>query len=121
MDLRALEPVLKHETDGVKPYHCHLFSVKKFLADGQHDRFESRMAVNGDRSSPTVVVHSIITCFTVASCNGYYRMRKTDVNGVFIQTEMESPLVFIPCNKQLATLMMKVISEVKEYATDYGI
>jgi hypothetical protein len=48
MDLQALEPVFKHEMDGVRPYNCHLFSVETFLADGQHDKSKSRMVINGD-------------------------------------------------------------------------
>jgi hypothetical protein len=65
VDLRALEPVFKHKMAGNKPYNCHLFSVEKFLKDGQHDKFKSRIVMNGDeqvelfpdRSSPTVAIH----------------------------------------------------------------
>ncbi len=48
IDLWALQPVLKQEMAGTKPYNCHLLSVKKFLADGTHDKFKSRMVLNGD-------------------------------------------------------------------------
>ncbi len=120
IDLKALEPVYKHELNGVKPYNCHLFSVEKFLTDGQHDKFKSWIVMNGDeqdadlfpdRSSPTVAIHSIMTCLALVAYNGQNKLGKIDVKGAFIQTEMEGPPVFIRCNKQLMTLMVKTIPE----------
>jgi hypothetical protein len=52
-----------------------IFSVEKFKADGMLDKFKSLMVANGngqdpkvylDRSSPMVVVHSILTCLCMA-------------------------------------------------------
>lgn len=86
-----------------------MFSVEKILADGKHDKFKSRMVMNEnkqdvelfpDRSFPTVVIHSSLMCLTLDSRD--YKIAKIDVKGAFIQTEMEGPLVYISCNKQLA-------------------
>ncbi len=65
--------------------------------DRNHDKFKSRMVMNGDeqdaelfpdRSSPTMAIHSIMTCLAVAAYNKHYKMGKIDVKGAFIQTEM---------------------------------
>jgi hypothetical protein len=59
------------------------FSVEKFKADGMLDKFKSLMVANGngqdpkvylDRSSPMVVVHSILTCLCMAVYNNTYKI-----------------------------------------------
>jgi hypothetical protein len=56
--------------------NSHLFMVEKFMADGKHDKFKSRMVMNGneqdpemypDRSLPTVAIYLLLTCLTVAA------------------------------------------------------
>jgi hypothetical protein len=43
-ELEALEPVEKRDLPGnVKPLGSHLFTVEKFMADWQHDKFKSHL------------------------------------------------------------------------------
>jgi hypothetical protein len=46
--LRALDPVRKEDIEGADVHNSHLFTVEKFMADGAHDKFKSRMVINGD-------------------------------------------------------------------------
>jgi hypothetical protein len=85
-DLKALEPVDKGEIpEGIKPLGCHLFTVEKFDASGQHEKYKSRLVSHGneqdaslypDRSSPTVSVHAILTCLALSACNTGYTLGK---------------------------------------------
>jgi hypothetical protein len=67
--------------------------VEKFATEGEFDKVKARMVANGneqdpslypDKSSPTVMVHSILSCLTVAAYNNSYNMAKIDVKGAFI-------------------------------------
>jgi hypothetical protein len=73
--LHALQSIWKADISSVQPLNCHMFTVEKFLADGTHENFKLCMVANGneqdpdlypDCSSPTVAVHSILTCLSVA-------------------------------------------------------
>jgi hypothetical protein len=113
-ELEALEPVEKKNLpSGVKALGLHLFTIEKFMADGQHDKFKSRLVSHGnkqdstlypDRSSPTAAVHTIMTVLMVAVCNGDYALGKLDVKGAFIQTEMKGTPVYIKCRGKLKDL-----------------
>jgi hypothetical protein len=104
VDLNGLLPVYEEELDGEKAYNSHLFGVEKFLANGKHDKFKSRLVFDGrdqdpelflDRSSPTAALHSLMACLAVATANGMTKIGKIDVKGAFIQTEMEGPPLYI--------------------------
>jgi hypothetical protein len=41
--LHALKPVRKAELGDMEALRCHLFTVEKFLADGEHEKTKSRM------------------------------------------------------------------------------
>jgi hypothetical protein len=97
VSLQALDPVHKEDKGGAGVHSSHLFTVEKFVADSMHDKFKSRMVMNGneqdtdmylDRSSPTVAMHVLLTFLAVAMYNSMYVMAKIDVNVVFIQTKM---------------------------------
>jgi hypothetical protein len=77
-DLQGLKPVHKQDVRG-KAYSCHMFTVEKFLANGDHHKYKSRLVMNGneqdpevfpDRCSPTAAIHFLITCLTVGVNNG---------------------------------------------------
>ncbi len=114
-ELQALQPVEKSEIPAnVKPLGSHLFTVEKFLATGQHDKYKSQIVSHGneqdtllylDRSSPTAVVHTIMTALTIAACNKDYALGKVDIKGTFIQTEMSGMPVYIKCRGQLKELI----------------
>ena len=93
VDLGGLKPEFEENMKGKKAYNCHMFGVEKFLATGVHDKFKSRLVLNGneqdadlfpDRSSPTAALHSIMACLAVAASNGLKRIGKIDVKGAFI-------------------------------------
>jgi hypothetical protein len=102
VDLQALQPIQPEEMGDAKPLKSHMFSVEKLTAEGDVDKVKSRMVANGneqdpklypDKSSPTVAVHSILTCLAMAAYDNSYKMAKVDVKGAFVQTEMEGPPV----------------------------
>jgi hypothetical protein len=48
-ELNALEPVEKTDIPpGIKPFGCHLFTVQKFDASGEHDKYKSRLVSHGN-------------------------------------------------------------------------
>jgi hypothetical protein len=124
-ELRALEPVEKKKIPkGIKPLGCHLFTVEKFDASGQHEKYKSRLVLHGNkqdtnlypnRSSPTVSVHAILTCLALAACNTAYTLAKIDVKGAFIQPEISGTPVFIKCTRQLRDLILDLYPEYEKY------
>jgi hypothetical protein len=77
----------------VAVHNSHLFTVEKFLADSTHVKFKSRKVMNGneqhldmypDQSSPTVAIHSLLTCLMLAAYNSTYAMAKIGIKGAFV-------------------------------------
>jgi hypothetical protein len=124
-ELQALQPVERTDLpEGVKALGLHLFTVEKFMADGQHNKFKSRLVSHGneqdstlypDRSSPTAAVHTIMTVLMVAACNSNYHIGKLDIKGAFIQTEMRGTPVYIKCRGRLKDLALETYPEYKKY------
>ena len=90
VELRRLVPEFKENIKG-PVYRCHMFEVEKFLATGEHDKFKARLVFDGseqdaslfpDRSSPTVALHSLMTCLTVAAENGLKKIGKIGTSRV---------------------------------------
>ncbi len=103
IDFKALPPVKKQDVEG-EPLNRHIFTVEKFLANGNHNKVKSHFMAKGneqdqelypDRASPTVAIHSILTCLAVAAHKDDCKMSKVDVKGAFIQREMSGPPVYI--------------------------
>ena len=120
----------KEIPEGIKPLSCHLFTVEKFDASGQHEKYKSRLVSHGNkqdtslypnRSSPTVSVHAILTCLTLAACNTAYTLAKIDVKGAFIQTEMSGTPVYIKCTRQLRDLILDLYLEYEKYIGKDGV
>jgi hypothetical protein len=116
--LGALLPVLKSELEGAVALSCHMFTIKKFLANGEQDKFKSRIVAHGneqdtllypDRSSPMVSMQAIMACLAIAAYNRNFRIAKINVKVAFIQMEMKGRPVFIRCNKKLTQLIVDVI------------
>ena len=114
----------EQEVAGHQIYNSHMFGVEKFLADGTHDKFKSRLVVDGrdqdpelfpDRSSPTAALHSLMACVAVATASGMTKVGKIDVKGAFIQTEMTGPPLYIRCNKDLTRLIVEVLPAIGKY------
>jgi hypothetical protein len=80
-DLKAVDVIEKENIPkGFKAHNTHLFTVQKFLANGEHDKYKSRLVAHGneqdttlysDRSSPTASIHLITTCLAIAAYNPY--------------------------------------------------
>jgi hypothetical protein len=84
--------------------------VEKFLANGEFDRVKARMVANGaqqsgelypNQSSPTIGIHSIMTCLTMAAQLHDYILSKLDVKGAYLQTKMTGSPVFMKLDKNL--------------------
>jgi hypothetical protein len=125
-----LQPVQPKGLGKNEPLWSHMFMVKKFTAEGEFDKVRARMVANGskqdpslhpDKSLPTVVVHSILLCLTVAAYNNSYKMAKIDVKGAFIQTEIKGPPVYIKCNRCLMKLIIEVLPGLKKYVQKDGV
>jgi hypothetical protein len=46
--LGALLPVLKSELEGAVALSCHMFTIEKFLANEEHDKFKTRIVAHGN-------------------------------------------------------------------------
>jgi hypothetical protein len=130
-DLQAMQPVRIEEIPSIlKAHNTHLFKGEKFTAGGKHDKFKSWLVAHGNeqdstiytyRSSPTVVIQSLMTCLTLAACNNGCKMGKQDVKGAFIQTEMSKIPVYVQCRGKLKDLILRVLPELKKYVDDDGV
>ena len=125
VDLCALKPVPEQKD----AYRCHMFSVEKTLATGEHAKFKARLVFDGsereaqlfpDKSSPTAALLSLMACLSLTAQKGYKKISKIDVKGAFIQTEMEGPPVFIQCDKNLTRLIVDILPGVKKFVTERG-
>ena len=126
VDLCALKPVNEQK----EAYRCHMFSVEKTLATGEHDKFKSRLVFDGseqeaelfpDKSSHTAALHSLMTCLSLTAKKGYKKIGKIDVKGAFIQTEMEGPPVCIQCDETLTRLIVDVLPGIKKFVMKRGM
>jgi predicted small secreted protein len=130
-ELQALEPVDKEKIPkGIKPLGCRLFMAEKFDASGQHEKYKSRLVLHRneqgtslypDRLSPTVIVHAILMCLALATCNTAYTLGKIDVKGAFIQTEMSGTPVYIKCTRQLRDFILDLYPEYDKYVGKDGV
>ena len=127
-DLKAVEAVHEQDVEG-KAHGCHIFTVDKFLADGEFNKCKARIVLHGneqdpnlyvDKSSPTVTIHSIFVCLAVAALHGITEVAKIDVKGAFIITPMEGPPVYMRCNPDLTQLIVEIYPELKQYVTKRG-
>jgi hypothetical protein len=130
-ELDAMEPVRKEDIpQGYKAHNTHLFTVEKFMADGKHDKFKSRLVAHGneqdatiyaDRSSPTVAMQSLMTCMTLAACNRDCAVAKLDVKGAFIQTDMSGVPVYVQCRGRLKDTILKILPQLEKYVSTDGV
>ena len=106
-----------------------MFVVDKHLADCTFDKCKGHVVLHGneqdpemylDRYSPTVAVHSIFACLTVAAHRGIKEVAKIDVKGAFIQTPMEGSPVYMRCSKELTQLIVEVYPHLKKFMSDKG-
>ena len=74
-NLEAVEAVHENDVKG-HAHGCHMFVFDKHLVDGIFDKCKGHVVLHGneqdpemypDRSSPTVAIHSIFACLTVAA------------------------------------------------------
>jgi hypothetical protein len=127
--LGALLPVLKSELEGAVALSCHMFTIEKFLANGEHDKFKARIVAHGneqdtllypDQLSPTASMQASMACLAIAAYNRNFRLAKIDIKGAFIQTDMKGRPVFIRCNKKLTQLIVDIIPGIQRYICKDG-
>lgn len=126
-----MEPVRREEIpEGFKLHDTHLFMIKKFTADGHHDKYKSWLVVHGyeqdyknyaDQSLPMVAIQSLMTCLTLAACNIDGVVGKLDVKGDFIQMEMSGIPIYVQCRGKLKDLILKELPELKGYIGSDGV
>jgi hypothetical protein len=124
-ELDALEPLKKEALpQGIKALGTHLFTIEKFTASGEPEKFKSQLVSHGseqdallhlDRSSPTVSVHAIMTCLAIAACNRLYTFGKIDVKGAFIKTEMSGPPVYVKCTGKVREVILAMYPHLQEF------
>jgi hypothetical protein len=130
-DLKAMEVVWKEDIPGsFKAHITHHFTVEKFTADGKHDKCKSRLVAHGneqdsiiyaDWSSPTVAIQLLMTCQSIAACNGDSALGKLDIKGAFIQTEMTGIPVYIQCRGGLKDMVLKELPWLSAYVGSDGV
>jgi hypothetical protein len=130
-DLKVVEAIkMENIHRGFKAHNTHLFTVQKFLANGKHDKYKSRLVAHSneqdttlysDRSSPKASVHSIMTCLAIAACNTDCIVDKLVVKGAFIQTEMSGTPVYVQCRGKLNVMILRVKPELMAYVGSDGI
>jgi hypothetical protein len=98
VELKALMPVVHEDIpEDADILRSFIFLVKKFLVSGEFDKVKARMVANGaqqsrelypNHSSPTVGIHSTVTCLTMAAQRHDFILSKVYVKGAYLQTEM---------------------------------
>jgi hypothetical protein len=115
---QALQPVQPKEMGEFEPLKSHMFSGERFTVEGEFDKVKARMVANGneqdpsqypDKSSPTVAVHSILSCLTMVAYFNSFKMAKIDVKWAFNKMEMKDPPVYIKYNMYLMKLIMQTL------------
>lgn len=86
--------------------------VEKFLVDGSHDKYESRVVAHGneqdsttyaDWSPPTVAIQPLMTCLAVAVYNSDCVLGKLDPNR---DAEMTVIPAYVQCKEKLKELVV---------------
>jgi hypothetical protein len=54
VSLQALHPIWKEDRRDADVHNSHLFTIKKFLADGMHDKVKSCMVMNRNEQDPVM-------------------------------------------------------------------
>jgi hypothetical protein len=130
VELKALMPVMREDIPEDAEILCSfIFLVKNFLANGDFDKVKGRIVTNGaqqsrvmypNRSSPTVGIHSIMTCLTMAAQLDNYALAKIDVKGAYLQMEMTGSPVFMKLDKKLMALVISILPHLKHFVTTEG-
>jgi hypothetical protein len=116
-ELVTIVPVKRNTIPGdVTILNSHMFLVNKYDANGEFEKVKARLVADGrdqdpalypNKSSPTVVIHSV---FTVLGMAGEKRSRvvaKIDIKGAFLQTPMSGPPIY-----------MKIYPKITKYAKE---
>jgi hypothetical protein len=74
--MHALMQIQMEEIKGVKALTCPLFTIERYLANGSHVKFKSRLVAHGNEqdrlmypycSSPTVTLQAMMACLTAVA------------------------------------------------------
>ncbi len=130
VELKALLPVLREDIpEDAEILRSFIFLVEKFLANGEFDKVKGWIVANGaqqsramylNRSSPTVGLHSILTCLAMAAQLDNYILAKIDVKGAYLQMEMTGSPVFMKLDKKLMASVISILPQLKRFVTPEG-
>jgi hypothetical protein len=94
VELKALMHLMREDIPAdAEVLRSFIFLVEKFLANGDFDKVKGRIVANGAQqsrelypnwSSPTVGIHSIMTCLIMAAQLDDYILSKVDVKGAYL-------------------------------------
>ncbi len=130
VELKVLLPVMHEDIPEDAEILCSfIFLVEKFLANGDFDKVKGRMVANGaqqsrelypNRSSPTVGIHSMMTCLVLAVQLSDCVISKVDVKGAYLQMEMTGSPAFMKLDKKLTESVIALLPELKRFVTKQG-
>jgi hypothetical protein len=118
-ELKAVIPVMKDEVpEDAEVLRFFIFLVEKFLANGEFDKIKAQLVANGaqqnrelypNKSSPTVSIHALFTCFALVAYIGDYAIAKFDVKGAYIQTETTGSPIYMKLDKKLMSTALSIL------------
>ena len=127
-EMEALLPV-KSVTTSAEILNAIMIVVEKFLASGEHDKWKGRLVADGrsqdrdlypDKASPTLAIHSLFTVLAFYAGLIGYLMSKVDIKGAFVQTPMTGPPVYLRLNKKIASQVVQIYPEYKDFLQPDG-
>lgn len=127
-EMSALLPV-KSVTTSAEVLNAIMIVVEKFLANGDHDKWKGRLVADGrtqdralypDKASPTLAIHSLFTVLAFYAGLTGYLMSKVDIKGAFVQTPMTGPKVYLRLNKKIASQVVHIYPEYKDFLQPDG-
>ena len=127
-EMSALLPV-KNVTTASEVLNAIMIVVEKFLANGDHDKWKGRLVADGrsqdrdlypNKSSPTLAIHSLFTVLAFYAGLTGYLMSKVDIKGAFVQTPMTGPPVYLRLNKKIASQVVHIYPEYRDFLQPDG-
>lgn len=97
--------------------------------DDMRDKFKSHLVGHGNEQdlmlylncpSPTMQIHSIMTCIGIVAGNRQYAVAKLDVKVAFIQTELSGMPIYVKCMGRLKNLTVHALPEIRQYIASDG-
>jgi hypothetical protein len=114
---------------GTEILKSHMFKVSKYLASGEFDKMKARLVADGrdqdpelypDKSSPTVVLHSVFTVLGMVASHKWRVTVKIDIKGAFLQTPMEGEPTYTKLDQKMSKYVVEMFPELKTLMEEDG-